>query len=118
MKTILALAVLCLAPPAIQAGTLLFINFDTHNSANFVSYSYQETGTSSFANNGGTPTAGGGTSGTAGAVTTFNTTGASGQFAGFGTTFAAAPINKNDISGAGSLRDFTFAIDLRVAGIT
>lgn len=117
MKLALILATTLATSLTAPAATLLSFNFESPVPY-FYGYTYQETGSSTFTNNGGNPTAGAGSGGTAGALSTFNMTGASGGYAGFGTGFGGTPANASAISGANSLADFSFTIDARADGMT
>lgn len=118
MKLPLILAAVLATSLSAQAATLLSFDFESNSFSYYYGYTYQQTGTGSFANNNGNPTAGAGRLGTAGALTTFNTTGSAGDFAGFGTGFGANPANANAISSASALGDFSFTIDVRSDGLT
>lgn len=115
MNKIILVALAC-APLGASAATLLTTDFDTVFLGYDYAYVYQETGSGSH--NDGVITGGQGTAGSAGLLSTFDTTNISGNFAGIGTGFGGNQGSFSSISDAASLADLSYTLDSRADGLT
>jgi len=103
---------------SVQADTVLSFDFDAASPDYKYGYTYSEFGTGTHDN--GVFSATGGNGGTAGLVTTFNTTPMSGGWAGFGTGLGdwRPAANYEALAGFATLSDLTLTLDARAGGLT